>query len=56
MVIAANTPVGRETHSLIATSKIEGTPYRSDGEQVGKIQHLMIVSESKRGAQGRNRV
>ncbi len=43
MVIAADTPIGGETHSLIASSKIEGTPvYRSNGEQVGKIEHLMI--------------
>ncbi len=33
----------RETHSLIASDKVEGTPvYRSNGEQVGKIQRVMI--------------
>jgi sporulation protein YlmC with PRC-barrel domain len=33
----------RETHSVIASDKVEGTPvYRSNGEQVGKIQRLMI--------------
>jgi PRC-barrel domain len=33
----------RETHSLIASDKVESTPvYRSNGEQVGKIQRVMI--------------
>ncbi len=33
----------RETYSLIASDKVEGTPvYRSDGEQVGTIQRVMI--------------
>jgi sporulation protein YlmC with PRC-barrel domain len=33
----------RETHSLIASDKVEGTPvYRSSGEQVGTIQRVMI--------------
>ncbi len=33
----------RETRSLIASDKVEGTPvYRSNGEQVGKIQRVMI--------------
>jgi PRC-barrel domain protein len=33
----------RETHSLIGSDKVEGTPvYRSNGEQVGKILRLMI--------------
>lgn len=37
----------RETSSLIASDKVEGTPvYRSNGEQVGKIERVMI---DKRG-------
>jgi hypothetical protein len=33
----------RETYSLIASDKVEGTPvYRSDGEPVGRIERLMI--------------
>jgi len=33
----------RETHSLIASDKVESTPvYRSNGEQVGTIQRVMI--------------
>lgn len=33
----------RETSSLIASDKVESTPvYRSNGEQVGKIQRVMI--------------
>jgi PRC-barrel domain len=43
MVIATEKPVDRETYSLIASDKVEGTPvYRSNGEQVGKIQRVMI--------------
>ena len=33
----------RETNSLIASDKVESTPvYRSNGEQVGTIQRVMI--------------
>ena len=33
----------RETHSLIASDKVEGTPvYRSNGEKVGTVERLMI--------------
>jgi PRC-barrel domain len=43
MVIATETSVDRETYSLIASDKVEGTPvYRSNGEQIGKIQRVMI--------------
>jgi sporulation protein YlmC with PRC-barrel domain len=32
-----------ETHSLIASDKVEGTPvYRSNGEEVGTIERIMI--------------
>jgi hypothetical protein len=43
MVVATERPVDRETYSLIASDKVEGTPvYRSNGEQIGKIQRVMI--------------
>jgi PRC-barrel domain len=43
MPIATETPVDRETYSLIASDKVEGTPvYRSNGDQIGKIQRVMI--------------
>jgi sporulation protein YlmC with PRC-barrel domain len=33
----------KETHSLIASDKVEGTAvYRSNGEKVGRIERLMI--------------
>lgn len=33
----------RETSKLIASDKVEGTPvYRSSGEQIGRIERLMI--------------
>jgi sporulation protein YlmC with PRC-barrel domain len=33
----------KETHSLIASDKVEGTPvYRSNGEKVGTVERLMI--------------
>ena|ERR1700693_1673193 len=33
----------RETHSLIASDKVEATPvYRSNGEKVGRIERVMI--------------
>ena len=33
----------RETHSLIASDKVEGTPVRrSDGEKIGTIERVMI--------------
>ena len=33
----------RETFSLIASDKVEGTPvYRSNGEKVGKIERIMV--------------
>lgn len=33
----------RETFSLIASDKVEGTPvYRSNGEKVGRIERVMI--------------
>src|SRR6266481_2581262 len=33
----------RETHSLIASDKVEGTAiYRSNGEKVGQIERVMI--------------
>ena len=33
----------QETASLIASDKVEGTPvYRSNGDQVGTIEHVMI--------------
>jgi hypothetical protein len=33
----------RETHSLIASDKVEGTPvYRSNGDKVGTIERVMI--------------
>jgi sporulation protein YlmC with PRC-barrel domain len=42
-MVIAEKPVDRETHSLIASDKVEGTPvYRSNGEQVGKIERVMI--------------
>ena len=32
-----------ETHALIASDKVEGTPvYRSNGEKVGTVERLMI--------------
>ena len=37
----------RETHSLIASDKVEGTAvYRSNGEKIGKIQRVMIGKQS----------
>jgi PRC-barrel domain len=43
MVVATEKSVDRETYSLIASDKVEGTPvYRSNGEQIGKIQRVMI--------------
>ena len=37
----------RETHSLIASDKVEGTAvYRSNGEKIGKIQRVMIGKRS----------
>ncbi len=43
MVIATETLVDRETYCLIASDKVEGTPvYRSNGEQVGTMERVMI--------------
>jgi hypothetical protein len=37
----------RETYALIASDKAEGTPvYRSNGEQVGSIERVMIDKRS----------
>jgi PRC-barrel domain len=37
----------KETHSLIASDKVEGTAaYRSNGEKIGKIQRVMIGKQS----------
>jgi PRC-barrel domain len=37
----------KETHSLIGSDKVEGTAvYRSNGERIGKIQHVMIGKQS----------
>ena len=37
----------RETHSLIASDKVEGTPVRrSDGEKIGTIERVMIEKRS----------
>jgi hypothetical protein len=37
----------RETCALIGSDKVEGTPvYRSDGENIGTIERLMIDKES----------
>jgi sporulation protein YlmC with PRC-barrel domain len=41
----------RETHSLIASDKVEGTPVRrSDGEKIGTIERVMIDKRSGRVA------
>jgi PRC-barrel domain len=43
MVMSTQRTDVRETYSLIASDKVEGTPvYRSNGEQVGTIQRVMI--------------
>ena len=37
----------RETHSLIGSDKVEGTPVRrSDGEKIGTIERVMIEKRS----------
>ena len=37
----------RETHSLIASDKVEGTAvYRSNGEKIGRIERVMIGKQS----------
>jgi len=37
----------RETHSLIASDKVEGTPVRrSDGDKIGTIERVMIEKRS----------
>ena len=37
----------RETHSLIASDKVEGTPVRrTDGEKIGTIERVMIEKRS----------
>ena len=37
----------RETHTLIASDRVEGTPVRrSDGEKIGTIERLMIDKQS----------
>jgi hypothetical protein len=37
----------RETHSLIASDKVEGTAvYRSNGEKIGSIERVMIDKSS----------
>jgi PRC-barrel domain protein len=37
----------RETFDLIASDKVEGTPvYRSNGEQIGSIERIMIGKRS----------
>jgi hypothetical protein len=37
----------RETHNLIASDKVEGTPVRrSDGEKIGTIERVMIEKRS----------
>lgn len=37
----------RETHNLIASDKVEGTPVRrSDGEKIGTIERVMIDKRS----------
>jgi sporulation protein YlmC with PRC-barrel domain len=43
-----STPVdARETHSLIASDKVEGTAvYRSNGEKIGAIERVMIDKSS----------
>jgi PRC-barrel domain protein len=41
----------RETHSLIGSDKVEGTPvYRSNGERVGTVTRVMIDKLSGRVA------
>ena len=41
--MAAQTLERRETHSLIGSDKVEGTPvYRSSGEKIGRIERVMI--------------
>jgi sporulation protein YlmC with PRC-barrel domain len=36
-----------ESSTLIASNKVEGTPvYKSDGEKIGKIEHVMIEKVS----------
>jgi hypothetical protein len=37
----------RETHSLIASDKVEGTAvYRSNGDKIGRIERVMIGKQS----------
>jgi sporulation protein YlmC with PRC-barrel domain len=37
----------RETHFMIASDKVEGTPvYRSNGEKIGQIERVMIDKRS----------
>jgi hypothetical protein len=44
---AASTGDVRETHNLIASDKVEGTPVRrSDGEKIGTIERVMIEKRS----------
>jgi sporulation protein YlmC with PRC-barrel domain len=47
MEVNPTNPDVRETHNLIASDKVEGTPVRrSDGEKIGTIERVMI---DKRG-------
>ena len=44
---ASPTSDTRETHSLIASDKVEGTPVRrSDGDKIGTIERVMIEKRS----------
>ena len=44
---AASSSEVRETHNLIASDKVEGTPVRrSDGEMIGTIERVMIEKRS----------
>jgi sporulation protein YlmC with PRC-barrel domain len=41
------TPAARETRSLIASDKVEGTAvYRSNGDKLGRIERVMIDKET----------
>jgi sporulation protein YlmC with PRC-barrel domain len=44
---ASPTSDTRETHALIASDKVEGTPVRrTDGEKIGTIERVMIEKRS----------
>jgi hypothetical protein len=51
MATTSTDPSVRETSSLIASDKVEGTPvYRSNGDKIGRIERVMLEKHGGRTA------